>query len=34
MIYHAGVIKNINGFDYSYNQIPDDVYIYILYTCG
>ena len=28
MIYHAGVIKNINGFDYSYNQIPDDVYIY------
>ena len=28
MIYHAGVIKNVNGFDYSYNQIPDDVYIY------
>ena len=28
MIYHAGVIKNVNGFDYSYNQIPDVVYIY------
>ena len=28
MIYHAGFIKNVNGFDYSYNQIPDVVYIY------
>ena len=28
MIYHAGVIKNVNGFDYNYNQIPDIVYIY------